>query len=216
MIKSKSWDWNWDNKIAPWWEEPAGDVYPLLSRWKKNKLKNLLDLGCGIGRHSLLFSANGFNVTALDLSEEGLKKISSVARKRNLPIEIKCADMVSLPFKNHSFDCLLAYHAIYHQDDSGIKKVIQEIKRVLKKGGEGYITFNSVNSSAFKAKNVKRISKNTIIKTEGHEAGIPHYCASKEEVEKLLIDFEILEFSYKEEYYPDYTAAHYFVLVKRK
>lgn len=215
MIKSKAWAWDWDSSIAPWWEEPAPEAYPLLTRWTKAGFKKLLDLGCGIGRHAILFAGNNFKVDAFDLSEEGVKKLNKLSRQKNLLIKTRTGDMLSLPYEDNSFDCLLAYHVVYHTDDNGIKKVMSEIKRVLKNQGEAYITFNSQNSSAFKDLNNKHISQNTIVKDKGHEAGIPHYYATKKDVEDLLAGFEILDFSYKEEYYPDYTGAHYYVLVRK-
>jgi len=190
-------------------------VYPLLNRWKKQDFKKLLDLGCGVGRHALFFSKYGFDVSACDLSEKGIDKLNTLAKKNNLKIETKVCDMLSLPYKNNSFDCLIAYHAIYHSDDTGIKKVIDEINRILKVGGEAYITFNTKYGSSFKDSKNKHLSENTIIKSEGHEAGIPHYYANKLDVELLLKDFQIIEFSYKEEYWGDYIATHYFVLVKK-
>jgi ubiquinone/menaquinone biosynthesis C-methylase UbiE len=213
MLKSKPWDWDVAN--AAWWEEPAGDVYPLINRWKKQGFKKILDLGCGVGRHSILFAKEGFEVSALDLGEEGLEKLKKIAEKEKLPIKIEHADMIFLPYDNSSFDCLLAYHVIFHQDDEGIEKVIKEIKRVLKKGGEAFITFNSKNSTSYLSKDVKRITENTVIREKGYEAGIPHYHADKKDVERLLKGFEVLEFSYLEQYYPDFTGAHYFVLVRK-
>lgn len=212
MIKSKAW--NWDVSIAPWWEEPAPEIYPLLTRWRKSGFKNLLDLGCGVGRHSILFADNGFEVDAFDLGKEGINKLNILAKEKNLPVKTSVGDMLSLPYEDSKFDCLMAYHVIYHSDDNGIRKVVSEIKRVLKKGGEAYITFNSQNSDSCKDTDNKRLTQNTIVKEKGHEAGIPHFYSTRGDVERLLKDFEILEFSYKEEYYPDYMGAHYFVLVK--
>lgn len=212
MVKSKAW--TWDSSITSFWKEPAAEVYPLLARWKKIGFRRFLDLGCGVGRHSILFAKSGFEVDALDLSEEGVEKLDKLAKKEKLPIKAIVGDMLSLPYEDDRFDCLLAYHAIYHTDDRGIKKALFEIKRVLKRRGEAYITFNSQNSDSYKSSENKHLTQNTIIKEKGHEAGIPHYYAKKEDVENLLKDFEILEFSYKEEYYSDYTGAHYFVLVK--
>jgi len=182
MIKSKAWGWDWDSSVAPWWEEPAAETYPLLTRWNKAGFKKLLDLGCGIGRHAIFFANNGFEVDVFDLSEEGVEKLKKLAQEKKLPIKSSVGDMLSLPYKDNAFDCLVAYHVIYHSDDEGIKKVLSEIKRVLKKDGEAYITFNSQNSDSFKAVDNKHITQNTIV---------------------------------KEKYYPDYTGAHYFVLVKR-
>jgi len=214
MVKSKAWNWN--IAFAPWWEEPATEVYSLLKRWQKQSFKKILDLGCGIGRHAVLFSENGFEVNACDLSKEGIEKLNKLIKAHNLSITTEISDMLSLPYNNKSFDGLVAFHTIYHTDDIGIKKTINEIDRVLIKGGEAFITFNSKNSPDFKSADNKHLSENTIVKTKGHEAGIPHYYTSKEEVEELLKGFEIIEFSYKEEYWPEYTGAHYFVLVKKK
>ena len=213
-MKSKAWNWNVADE--PQWNEPAGEVYPLLSRWKKQGFKKLLDLGCGTGRHSILFAQNGFDVEAFDLGKEGLDKLEAFNKILKLPITTKLGDMIDLPYKDGEFDCLIAFHAIYHQDDDGIKKVINEIKRVLKSGGEAFITFNSQNSSSYNSPDTTKITRNTIIKNRGYEEGIPHFMANKNDVENLLEDFEILEFSYREDYHPDLTGAHYFVLAKKK
>jgi len=46
----------------------------------------------------------------------------------------------------------------------------------------------------------KHLTKNVVFKTEGHEVGIPHFYATKADIQKLLVDFEIINFEYKEEY----------------
>jgi ubiquinone/menaquinone biosynthesis C-methylase UbiE len=213
VIKSKAWDW----KIAsaPWWKDAAAEVYPLLKRWGAQGFKRILDLGCGIGRHSILFAENGFEVDAFDLSKEGIKQLNELIRQKKLTIKTTVGDMLSLPYEDKSFDCLLAYHAVYHTDDEGIRKVINEIGRVLVNDGEAFVTFNSQESSAYKDSKNQRITTNTIIKAKDHEVGMPHYYATKQDVENLLRGFQIVEFLHKEEFYPDYTGAHYFVLVKK-
>jgi ubiquinone/menaquinone biosynthesis C-methylase UbiE len=218
MIQSKAW--NWKVAISSYWQEAAPEIYPLVNRWKKLNLNKFLDLGCGVGRHALLFAKNGFEVTASDLSTDGLEKLKEIAKEQKLKMDIQTADMVSLPFKDETFDCLIAFHAIYHTDEVGIKKVMAEIRRVLKKDGEALITFNSQNNSAFKDARNQHISTNVVVKNTGHEAGIPHYYATKSDVEELVKDFEIVEFGYREEYWnseglgANYVSAHYCVLVK--
>lgn len=78
MIKSKAWNWNIAS--APWWEEPAPEIYPLLQRWQKAGLNKILDLGCGIGRHAILFAENGFKVDACDLSQDGIEKLNKLKK----------------------------------------------------------------------------------------------------------------------------------------
>lgn len=214
ITRSKAW--NWKMASAPWWEKPASEVYPLIERWKGLGFKKLLDLGCGIGRHSIFFAENDFRVEALDLSDSGITKLNEISRTKGLNISTQISDMLSLPYENNSFDCILAYHVVYHADEAGIEKTIKEIDRILKNSGEAFITFNSKNSSSYGDPKNQSLSDNVLIKKEGHEAGIPHYYADKKDVEKLLQYFKIIEFSYKEEYWPDYVGAHYLVLVKKK
>jgi ubiquinone/menaquinone biosynthesis C-methylase UbiE len=215
MIKSKAW--NWKVAKAPWWEKPSPEIYPLIKKWQKQGFKKVLDLGCGVGRHSILFAQNGFNVDAFDLSESGIEELKKKIGKEKLPIKLMIGDMLSLPYKNNSFDCLLAYHVVYHTDEKGIEKIIEEIKRVLKPGGEFFLDFNSKMSSAFKNKKNKHLTDHVLFKTEGHEINIPHYYADKKDVHSLLTGFEILKFVHKEKSFPDnYQSAHYFVLGKNK
>jgi ubiquinone/menaquinone biosynthesis C-methylase UbiE len=75
---------------------------------------SLLDLGCGIGRHAMLFARHGFYVTALDLSPSGLKKLSDSARGLKPSIRTVLADVMSLPLNDASFDAVISYHSIYH------------------------------------------------------------------------------------------------------
>ena len=77
---------------------------------------------------------------------------------------------------------------------------------------------DSQNSSAYKDPKNKHLTKNVVFKTEGHEVGIPHFYATKADIQKLLADFEIVNFEYKEEYWQnkEYTGAHYLVLVKKR
>lgn len=102
MIKSNSWNWN--NIEDNFWQDPADDIYYFLRRWKKEGYSQILDLGCGIGRHSILFSENGFSVTGYDLSESGLNKLNLYAKDKGLQIKTVLGDIRYLPFGNEYFD----------------------------------------------------------------------------------------------------------------
>lgn len=67
MIESKGWNWKIvkDDK-AEIWKKPSVESYYLLNRWKEQGKKHFLDLGCGLGRHSILFGKNGFDVSSFD------------------------------------------------------------------------------------------------------------------------------------------------------
>jgi SAM-dependent methyltransferase len=161
MIKSKAW--NWDIVNDDFWTIPSEDVYYYLERWSKLGYKRFLDLGCGLGRHSIFFAENGFEVDAFDLSESGLEKFVEQIQNDKLNIHIRLGDMLSLPYEDNYFDCILAYHSIYHTDSMGIKQVIAEIFRVLKKDGEALLTFNSKNNPSFTKNIHRKIDENTVL-----------------------------------------------------
>ena len=50
-----------------------------------------LDLGCGVGRHALLFARLGFDVSAVDLAEAGLAEVRRGAEAEGLTIDARAA-----------------------------------------------------------------------------------------------------------------------------
>lgn len=200
------------------WEQPADEFYPVALRWRQANRKRVLDLGCGIGRHSLLLAAMGFAVDAFDLSEAGVARLAAVAREKGFSIQTKVGDMLALPYESGNFDAVLAFHVIYHSDRAGVERVIAEIDRVLRPGGELYVTFNSRNNPSLSKQDNVQIDENTFIKTTGHEAGIPHYYVDDREVRRLLVGFRLIRFTHLEEIDPegDYRSWHYFVLAEKR
>ena len=77
MVQSKGWDWEKADKTP--WLEPAEDSYYLADKWKKKGYKHILDLGCGLGRHSVFFTRRGFEVSAVDISEYGVNHLKARA-----------------------------------------------------------------------------------------------------------------------------------------
>ena len=71
-----------------------------------NKRLNILDVGCGTGRHSIELSKRGYNVTGIDLSESLLEKAREKAAQSNLNITFLRHDARNLPFENQ-FDVAL-------------------------------------------------------------------------------------------------------------
>ena len=62
MIESKGWNWEIvKGEGESIWKNPSIESFYLLNKWQNENKKEFLDLGCGIGRHSILFGKNGFN-----------------------------------------------------------------------------------------------------------------------------------------------------------
>ncbi|MBN1649070.1 MAG: class I SAM-dependent methyltransferase [Spirochaetales bacterium] len=219
MNEAKTNSWNWDKVESDFWSTPSEDVYYFLHRWKGLGLTRLLDLGCGIGRHALLFARHGFEVTAFDLGESGLKKLASSARDEGLRIRTVHGDFLEMDLPEAGFDAVLAYHAIYHVDSGGMNRTIENIARILKPGGEIYFTMISKTARAYTAPENTTVDDNVRLKEEEDGSILPHFFVDYDDIERLLSGkFEILKARYIEDIYTDRSGRgkHYFVLAGRK
>ena len=63
-----------------------------------NKATQILDIGCGTGRHSIELATRGYNVTGIDLSESQLNRAKEKASARNLSINFERQDARKLTF----------------------------------------------------------------------------------------------------------------------
>ena len=93
----------------------------------------ILDLGAGTGRYSLALSAEGHDVTAVEL----VKRNIEVLRAKHQNIKTWQGDARSLPFlDDNTFDLTLVFGPLYHlHSDEEKLKALSEAKRVTKKNG---------------------------------------------------------------------------------
>lgn len=209
MIESK--EWNWAAVTDDFWNTPSEDVYYYLERWQSQNFTAFLDLGCGLGRHSLLFASKGFETHSYDLSDYALESLKDKALGMNVKIAVKQGDINHLPYETAQFDCLLAYHVISHTDTMGIQQIVSEMGRVLKPGGEYFVSLCSKRSPSFTKESNVVVDHNTIIKMEEPEVNIPHYYCDLDDVKKLMGDFEVLKIRHIEDHFEDTSSWHYFV-----
>ena len=95
----------------------------------------LLDLGCGGGRDSAYFASLGFEVTAIDGSEELCKRV-----KENYGIHALCIKFEDLSFVE-AFDAVWACASLLHVKKADMKKVLEKVSAALKLGGVLYASF---------------------------------------------------------------------------
>ncbi|WP_106768550.1 class I SAM-dependent methyltransferase [Paenibacillus faecalis] len=114
-------------KMISWLNLPAG--------------AKVLDLCCGMGRHALALSQAGYKVTGIDLSDVLLREAKQ-QDKDNMVTWI-LSDMRHLPVNDDEFDAVLNLFTSfgYFTKDEEHIKVLQQIYRVLKPGGQFIIDF---------------------------------------------------------------------------
>lgn len=90
---------------------------------------NVLDIPCGTGLFSPLFSADAY--TGVDLGEKYVQR----ARKRYPDKKFLVGDACALPFPDASFTRILVIGFFHHLEEPAIARSIKEFHRMLKSNG---------------------------------------------------------------------------------
>ena len=131
------------DQIAPsWynfrhWSIFRKELEALAQRWRGGRL---LNIGCAHGPDFLPFRQD-FELYGVDFSTEMLKFARRYAAKFNFSVSLSVADVRHLPYPDGTFDRAISvatYHHIKGKEER--LKSLQELRRVLKSGGEAFIT----------------------------------------------------------------------------
>ena len=189
--------------------KPHPEIARVLKLMREQKVKKVLDLGCGTGRHTVLLARSGFEVFGLDNAPSGLKQckewLKEVGVKAKL-VEASCYER--LPYKDNFFDALISVQVIHHARLKEIKRCIKEIERVVKPGGVVFITVTK-NKMKGRASKVKVIAPRTYVMLDGFEKGVPHYIYNKKLLREYFSNFKILDITLDD-------TNHYCLLALKK
>jgi len=75
-----------------------GEVDFLENELNHDKTKNILDIGCGTGRHAIELARRGYRVTGVDLSENQLNRAREKAKEAGVEVDFQAADARELSF----------------------------------------------------------------------------------------------------------------------
>ncbi len=106
--------------------------------------KIVLDCGAGGSDPKLaFFHENGFKTYGIDISEESIEGSNKFCEKYGIRLNIIKGDMRNIPFDPDFFSFIFSYNSIFHLSKGDCITAINEMYRVLKKGGLCYINFLS-------------------------------------------------------------------------
>jgi tRNA (uracil-5-)-methyltransferase TRM9 len=131
------------DRMAPGWYNTRHysifrpELEVLAQRWQKGRL---LNIGSGHGPDFLPFK-DKFDLHGVDFSSEMIKMGLRYSRKFDLAVKLQVADARDLPFAGNTFDWAIAVATYHHLQGRGEQmKALQELRRVLKPGGEAFLT----------------------------------------------------------------------------
>ncbi len=105
-----------------------------------NEPCDLLDLCCGHGRHSVRLAKQGHRVTGVDISAYNIEKATESASEFVVEVAWREADMRDTGLANSSQDVVInMFSAFGYFDDAGNQRVLEEVARVLRPGGQFFV-----------------------------------------------------------------------------
>lgn len=111
-------------------------IHGLISKYNPGA-RSILDLGCGTGKHDLLLSEMGYEVTGIDLSEEML----AVAKAHPRPDTVSSLNFMQSDIRtvrlHKTYDVLVSlFHVMsYHLTNDDLSAVFATVRAHLKPGG---------------------------------------------------------------------------------
>ena len=131
------------DRIAPGWygfrhhSLFTRELEALAARWRGGRL---LNIGCAHGPDFPPF-CQGFTLYGLDFSRGMLLQAQRYARKFDLEVNLSQGDACALPYRAASFEWAIAVASYHHLTDRATQQIaLGELRRVLRPGGEAFIT----------------------------------------------------------------------------
>ena len=134
----------YDKISLNWQKDHAGDDWSVGGTSKFESLlksnSTILDIGCGSGISSKIFSDNGFDVLGIDFSG----KMIEAANRFAVNARFKVLDIRDVDKIKENFDGIYARAVLLHFPKNEIPKIIRLLYRKLNSGGYIYIAVKEI------------------------------------------------------------------------
>ena len=169
------------------------EIYDFLWFLKQKEVGNkILDCGAG-GRYPKLglLEKYGYNeLYGIDISDDSLESTTRFAKENNIEMHLQKANMKEIPFEDNAFDAVYSYNTIFHMTKKEIHQAVNEMIRVLKPGGIGFINFIDIDDDIHKSANEQAPGEFVEI-YDGEK--VVHTLLTEDECEIMLKEVHILE-----------------------
>lgn len=121
-----------------WGTEPASFLQDLIDEVEKKPSEiKVLDIGCGEGKDAVYMAEQGCDVTAIDITESGIKKTKLLAEKREVGIKAFVADINDFSVEG-KFDVVYSTGTLQYLFDDCIEPFFEKINSMVNDGGVVY------------------------------------------------------------------------------
>lgn len=172
------------------WKNYHGREIELLQEYQVN---SVCDAACGFGAYTIAFVANGFEVSGFDISSASVEITRQGLTQCGFEtVDIKMASILDTGYEDASFDAVNAHAVLDHLTLADAKRAIEELFRIVRKGGLVMISFDGAEEEDFSEEHIE-IEPGTMQYVSGERAGMLFHPYEWEEIENLLEEYEIIE-----------------------
>lgn len=202
---NSGWDGIWQDACEKFKPSSGPSQLVRTSVEKVKQRGKALDIGCGLGRNTFFLASCGFDVIAMDQSQEALTELASsmISTYPELAEKIKIVhgDFQSLFFEENSFLCVFAINSIYHATSAGIKRTVESAVRLTV--GGGIFVFTLLRDSGIQYERFKnKLKRKTAFELEYNTFAsfpnyaefddyLPHHFTTSVELEEILSQLDV-------------------------
>jgi len=126
----------WYDKLYAGSEDIGSELNFLRKIFKKYKIKKILDVGCGTGRHTIELKKLGYSVEGIDLSKPLIEYAREKAKKQRLKMNFYVRDMRNFNL-DRKYDAVIILFStfLYMASNKDAISALQQVNKHLKRGG---------------------------------------------------------------------------------
>ncbi|MBP5384016.1 MAG: class I SAM-dependent methyltransferase, partial [Lachnospiraceae bacterium] len=99
--------------------------------------KKVLDIGCGEGKDAVYMAQKGYDVSAFDLTENGIRKTLNLARSKKVSVNAYVDDINTFA-ANGQYDIVYSTGTVQYLFEQNKKEFFDKINSITKKNGVVY------------------------------------------------------------------------------
>ncbi|MBN1483111.1 MAG: class I SAM-dependent methyltransferase [Chloroflexia bacterium] len=202
------WDQAFAAANANWRRLPTSErTQTVIRLLLQHEAQTVLDLGCAIGRLSMLIAAQGIDVHGLDASEKAIQFARDWARDEHMPnVHFEVGLTSTLQYPDGMFDAVVANAVLDHMPVVEAKKSVQEIWAVLRPGGLLFASFDGMEEKKESPHHL--LEDGTRLYVDGMQRGLVWRYYSEQEIDQLFARFE------QRKLYTDQDGSRVLIAVK--
>ncbi len=161
-------------------------VHRFCPRDKPRSEIRILEVGCGAGNNLWFASREGFQVAGIDASPTAIAYAQKRFAEEKLAGDLRVGNFTHLPFDDRYFDIAIDRCAITNSGLTDAKLAVDEVKRVLRRGGTFLFNPYSTRHGSHVSGRPGPDGLTADISTGGLEGMGPIYFYGRHEIENLF------------------------------